>query len=43
MIKDENSTLIDPLTLGAIAAKLSDHAYIDEEEVDMVVLGCRSI
>lgn len=43
MIKDENSILIKPLILGAIAAKLSDQAYIDEEEVDIVVLGCRSI
>lgn len=43
MIKNENTTLIEPDTLGAIAAKLSDQAYIeDNEEVDMLVLGIRS-
>ena len=43
MIKNENTTLIEPETLGAIAAKLSDQAYIeDNEEVDMLVLGSRS-
>jgi hypothetical protein len=40
MAKDENITLMEPHTLGAIAAKLSDQAYIeDNEEVDMIVLG----